>query len=79
MKQMYKLKVFSFHTEIFLQTICLSFIIPACVHMEITGKDFKKYTLWFVNASCQLWACLFVPNLSMPVQQLSPARFGFEN
>lgn len=54
MQQMSKLKVFSFHTEIFLQTICLSFIICARVHMKITGKDFKKYTLWFVKASCQL-------------------------
>lgn len=79
MQQMSKLKVFSFHIEIFLQTICLSFIILAYVHMEIAGKDFKKYALWFVNVSCQLWACLFVPNLSMPVQQSYPARFGFQN
>lgn len=40
-----KLKVFSFQTEILSQTICLSSIIPACVHMEMPGKD-KKNTLW---------------------------------
>lgn len=55
-----KLKMFSFHTEILSQTICVFIIIPACAHMEMTGKDKKKYTLWIVNASCQLRACLFV-------------------
>lgn len=39
MQHMSKLKVFSFSIEIFLQTVCLSFIIPAFVHMEIAGKD----------------------------------------
>lgn len=39
MQQMPKLKVFSFHTEILPQTICLSFTIPAHTHMEVTGKD----------------------------------------
>lgn len=39
MQRMSKLKVFSFSIEIFLQTICLSFIIPASVRMEIAGKD----------------------------------------
>lgn len=47
MQQMSKLTVFSFHIEIFLQTIHLTFIIPAYVHMEIAGKDLKKYIVVF--------------------------------
>jgi len=59
MQQMPNLKVISFHTEMLSQTICLSFIVPACVHIEMTGKDLKK--IYFVDCKCILSALsLFV-------------------
>lgn len=69
-----ELKVFSFHTEILAQTICLFFIIPACEHM--TGK-YIKIKIHFVDCksippALSMSVCLSQTSLCQFYNQLLP-------